>query len=96
VTRGARLARVSCPTVKMRVAVGELDDSYDNSTPFIETYNGKQWKVSWVGGAASLPSTLQPDEAGGEDGVSCPTVTFCAAIGTLTESDNQSALYLRF
>lgn len=138
------LHQVSCPSVRMCVAVGELDDQYDNSTPFIEIYNAGQWRVSWVGAAASgaltnvscatanfcvaggwtrsassgdprliiawnghswttaalpsLPSNLLAEPQGGgmsgvgchfvwfcgENAVSCPTVTFCAASGTVS------------
>jgi hypothetical protein len=77
--QGSELASISCPTVKMCVAVGTIFGQYESSWPFIENYNGKRWSVSW----ADEQGLIQNRSVGELGAVSCASANFCIAVGKL-------------
>jgi hypothetical protein len=85
------LTNVSCASASFCIAVGYSDTGQDPR--LLVVWNGRDWRTVPL---PSLPSNFPTYQIGsmkglgcefialcGENGVSCPTVTFCAAIGTL-------------
>ncbi|HET6873438.1 MAG TPA: hypothetical protein VFH70_01575 [Acidimicrobiales bacterium] len=75
------LDSVSCPARNECVAVGVSRHGVEGMqrAPLIEQWNGRAWSGMSI---ATPASTYQPAEL---DGVSCPTTTWCMAVGV--ESD---------
>jgi hypothetical protein len=71
------LNSISCPGRNECVAVGVSRHGVEGMqrAPLIEMWNGRSWSVMNISTPAS---TYQPAEL---DGVSCPTVTWCMAVG---------------
>jgi hypothetical protein len=73
-TVDAQLSQVSCATAKSCVAVGRFNASTVSGT-FAESWNGSKWTLS------------RPPEPKGSvnavlDAVSCPSATYCIAVGS--------------
>lgn len=91
---GSVLLGVSCPSTGWCMAVGYTYASLDMPVPLTELWNGSSW---------SLENTPDPTGSigGGLLGISCPTSSFCTAVGgyyptagpeqTLEESWNGSS-----
>lgn len=80
------LGSVACPSTSSCIAVGSYEDATANQNvgPLIETlHNG-----SWTGVVAPLPTG---GSGGALSAISCPSATFCVAIGTFSDSKDNNA-----
>jgi hypothetical protein len=73
-----QLNSISCPARNECVAVGVSRHGVEGMqrAPLIEVWNGRSWSAMIISTAAS---TYQPAEL---NGVSCPSVTWCMAVGS--------------
>jgi hypothetical protein len=83
----AFLMSVSCASATSCVAVGQYEDTSGNIQGLIATLSGTTWSAQAApfpsGQSASLDQSIL-------EGVSCPTVTFCAASGFFVDTSSQS------
>lgn len=77
------LNSVSCASSTFCVAVGTYSPEAGTTLPLVETYNGSSWSIATTTAPSSPPLDLK--------GVSCPTTTFCMAVG-LSSGENSSLL----
>jgi Cutinase len=88
----ASLYGVSCATVSFCVAVGQYTDTSGSEYLMLLTFAAGSWSSQ----RAPLPADGSPGAYAGLEGVSCPSVSFCAAVGYYTDSSGeQDALLLK-
>jgi hypothetical protein len=81
------LDAVSCPTASFCTAVGYTTGDTGAHGMFVEDWDGTAWTLATVPVVAGASGTTLA-------GVSCPTVTFCAAVGTEYLAEREQALAL--
>jgi hypothetical protein len=81
-----RLTGVSCPSVSLCVVVGYYYSSSSgiDTVPLVMTWNNGSWKQGSLLYGAGGNTVLA--------GVSCPTTSYCVAVGTNTNSSAQTGL----
>ena len=83
----ARLDVVSCPAVGSCVAVGDYQDTSNNSDGFAETLSGGTWTAATIPMTGLVPTGLS---ANTYTGISCPSAGTCTAVGTYTDASGQA------
>ena len=84
-------ASVSCASASFCVAVGGYDDAAGDEDGLLLTWTGG----SWTAAQALVPADAASDPHASLSGVSCPSASFCVAVGEYTEtSGDQGALLL--
>jgi hypothetical protein len=76
-SRGTYLDAVSCPSATRCVAVGHYYDQFSDALPLSEVWNGTSWSLV----AMALPDPIDQTVASYVDGVSCPSTSYCVAVG---------------
>lgn len=81
----ADLYRVTCPSIATCVAAGDYDITAHSADGLLATGHGSSWTAT----EAPLPAgaCVRPDP--GITGVSCGSITACAAVGYYTDSSGQ-------
>jgi len=79
----ANLTSVSCPTATSCTAVGNANNGTTISRALVERWDGTSWTIVPTPSPARFPSASLND-------VSCPTVTTCIAIGSVSKSDSSA------
>jgi hypothetical protein len=88
---GAELSAVSCPARAHCTAVGAFTpDGSDCASPLVEHWNGTRWAVQPTG---RLPTCGRPNDSAFE-GVACPSLSACVAVGALSRSSSAYDLTL--
>jgi hypothetical protein len=83
-TNANKLLSVSCPSGSTCTAVGYYNDSAGVQRPLAEQYNGSSWQIQPVPTPGGTGNLLQ--------GVSCPTLTSCTAVGVTSTATGQLTL----
>jgi hypothetical protein len=78
------LSGVSCPSVRLCIAVGARFELGGQNLPLAERWNGRDWRVQ------SLPTV--PGTNAELSAVSCPTATVCTAVGNLQTATTEVPL----
>lgn len=79
--RLSTLRAVSCPSRRLCVAVGFVAYKNDHSDPSAALWNGRRWSIK------KLPEPARPGFGGELNGVSCPTVHTCLAVGDVNPGE---------
>ena len=74
---GVRLDAVTCGTTTRCVAVGFYNDRFSDTLPFSETWNGSGWTLV----AMALPDPIDESVSAYVYGLSCPSASYCVAVG---------------
>ncbi|MHB8263301.1 MAG: IPT/TIG domain-containing protein [Acidimicrobiales bacterium] len=74
---------VSCPSTASCIAIGTYVNSSNVALPLIETLSDGSWKPS----VGALPTGMYLASGYAFSGLSCPTATYCVAIGTYMSSN---------
>jgi hypothetical protein len=88
-TTFSELIAVSCSSTTNCVAVGDQQPDASESLALGEHWNGSTWSQQ----TAVLPSTALSDNF---QGISCPTTTFCIAVGSLQPTATTGPTYVTF
>jgi hypothetical protein len=87
-TVDVNLTSIACPSATSCFAVGQYDNGFASRT-LVERWNGTAWTIM-----------ASPTGAGASDshlnGVACPSVTSCFAVGDFLTATAQKTLVLRF
>ena len=80
------LNAVSCPVDGFCVAVGGYSDSSNVGQGMADVLSGGSWTTSTL----PLPAAPTATSGAGMEGISCPTTTFCVAVGEYSDSGLQT------
>jgi hypothetical protein len=86
----ASVASVACPGATTCFAGGNYQDSVGNPAMLL-SWSGKKWTAA----AARLPRGANPNPDAVVSGMSCPSATWCTAVGQYHAGSNQYGLILR-
>jgi hypothetical protein len=78
--RGVSLADVTCPSPRACIAVGTFTDTAGLGEPLAERWTPRGWAIQ----PTPAPDTAAGPVDGGLAGVSCPSLTRCMAVGSVT------------
>ena len=81
---------VACPSATRCFAGGNYSDGGDNPAMLL-AWSGKTWTAR----RAPLPAGANPNPDALVSGMSCPSVTWCTAVGQYSAAGNQYGLILR-
>jgi hypothetical protein len=83
----AHLGAVSCPAAGGCTAVGEYQDTSNNTDGFAETLSGGTWSPATIPMTGLVPTGLS---VGSFTGISCPSAGTCTAVGTYQDASGQA------
>jgi hypothetical protein len=83
-----QLESVSCSAASACTAVGAADNAKSQNVTLAERWNGTSWQQE----STPQPGRTIPDSSPALTGVSCPTSTFCEAVGVNSVVFTQAAL----
>jgi hypothetical protein len=78
--RGVSLVEVTCPSPRACTAVGTFTDTAGLGEPLAERWTPRGWAIQ----PTPAPDTAASPVDGGLAGVSCPSLTRCMAVGSVT------------
>jgi uncharacterized protein YjbI with pentapeptide repeats len=83
----AALSAVACPSATRCLGAGNYQNKAGNQ-PLVASYAGRSWTAT----KAPLPANAESNPDALVDGMSCPSVTACFAVGQYSDPDDQGLL----